>query len=575
MKLSLSTSWAFPFRSRNSRRRKLGHTRPRFATESVESRCLLSATNPLFETAWPQDCIVEHNTDWTIYESDYAFDATLPPGDYAFDLTFDETAFLETVPEWDTSQSWFVTDDWLNGYEEIHDSFQAAIDGTFNGFIDSLWYQDGQVSEFLGDVIYLTLESASGMFLPVDIFVSGGTAETVLASGEDILQQVKQMLVAPENNLFDTSGNLQAFDVSVNLFQFNDGTSDQLVIDSYEIFREDLSSPGFLESEFVIVNDFFSGNEFIVEEPVIDNFGDGELLAIIDAPAVTADELAEVVIDESIPTLEETAIAVSESENEAAGEFIESVIVPDSGEPSQEDKAAVGLDLPTDNVRKARDSQLGVEHGHRSVADKHDLSVSEKQNIERLSKRDQRTASQARAVRPEGRDRLVEDSSQSIDRWRKLRQQAVLVAGQIAASGAGSQISGFHNIAVVPATSGSLAMNWGATIAAFAQSTLEDQLQGLTDSDTDTDQLEDSAAEMTYAQAASAAGTLLIGTFAVFRATQKRRKARHRLSQNSGDSIAARDTRRDFSTNNAGKTPHRRCSMNSGFPVRDEQTACT
>ncbi|MFT4556510.1 MAG: hypothetical protein ACI92S_001855 [Planctomycetaceae bacterium] len=590
MRLSVPTNWALPFRSASSRRRKLGRVGPRVAAESVETRCLLSATTPLSEIVWADDCNVEYDLgydlDSAIYESDYFFNWAPIEDEYAFDLTFDATAFVESIPEWgwDTSQSWLEGDFWFDGYEEIRDSFQAAIDGTFNGFIDSIWYEDSQTIEYIGDVIYLTLESASGDLLPVDIFVAGGNAETVLTTGASVLQQVEQLLVAPENNLFDTDSDLQVFDVSVNLFQYNDGTSDQLVIDSYEIFREDFSSPGFLQSEFVIVDNFDLGTEFIVEQPILDIFGDEELFAITDLPTVEADEGTQVIVDELPSELDEPIVADTEL-GDAATE-VESLFVSDPGEPSLEQEsvnvsaareaslereAPTESDLSADNVREADKSQLAEKRAHRTVAERFNRELREKQEAGRFSKADQSTAEHSVDVDSEGRASTTDVPSQASDRWQRLRRQAALAAQQIAASSATNHLSAFQHTGIVPATTGSLALNWGATVAAFAHSALEDQLQGLTTAETDNEQPEESAEQMTYAQVASATGTMLIGATAVFQAIRKRRQTKLQRRWGTGDSIHEKDTRHNFSTNNAPQSPQFSRSTVSELPAGVDQ----
>lgn len=599
MKLSLPTTWAFPFRSANSRRRKLGPVRPRVAAESVETRCLLSATTPLSEIVWAHDCNVEYDFDPAIYEGDYSFDLTPIGSDYVFDLTFDEpglafdetafltfddAAFVESIPEWewDTSQSWLEGDFWFDYGEEIHDSFQAAIDGTFNGFIDSIWYEDSQTIDYIGDVIYLTLESTSGMLLPVEIFVAGGNAETVLTTGTSILQQVEQLLVAPENNLFDTSSDVQVVDVAVNLFQYNDGTSDQLVIDSYEIFREDFSSPGFLQSEFVIVDNFDHGTEFIVEEPVFATFSEEELFAITDLPSAEPDQVTQVTFDELPSELDEPTIATTESGDAGIETEVESVVVFDAGEPLSEQESVNGSgdrepslkqqattesDLSVENVRDAVKRQLTGKRSLRSVTERFDLESHEKRAARRFSDANRSTAEHPAGVGTEGRASTADVPAQTSDRWQRLRHQAALAARQIAASGAAYHLTAFRHTGVVPATTGSLAMNWGATVAAFAHSALDDQLQGLTTADTENEQPEESAEPMTYAQVASVTGTMLIGATAVFQAIRKRRQTKLQSRWGSGDSIHEKDTRHNFSTNNARQSPQVSRSTVSNRPA--------
>lgn len=597
-------------RSRNSRRRKRGPVRPRVAAESVETRCLLSATTPLSEIVWTHDCNIDYDfgddIDPAIYEGDYSFDLALIGSDFVFDLppddaglTFDETAFLtfddagftfddaafvESIPgwEWDTSQSWLEGDVWFDSSEEIRDSFQAAIDGTFNGFIDAIWYEDNQAIDYIGDVIYLTLESASGVLLPVEIFVAGGNAETVLTTGTSILQQVEQLLVAPENNLFDTSGNVQVVDVAVNLFQYNDGTSDQLVIDSYEIFREDFSSPGFLQSEFVIVDNFDQGTEFIVEEPVFATFGEEELFAIVDLPAAESDLVTQVTFDEFPSELDEPTIATTESGDAGIETEVESVVVFDAGEPLSEQESVNGSGdrepslkqqattesgLSVDNVRDAVKRQLAEKRSHRSVTERFNLELREKQEAGRFSKAGQSTTEHPAEVGTEGRASTADVPAQTSDRWQRLRRQAALAARQIAAASTTNHLSAFGHTGVVPATTGSLAMNWGATVAAFAHSALDDQLQGLTTADAEDDQPEESAKQMTYAQVASATGTMLIGATAVFQAIRKRRQTKRQRRWGSGDSIHEKDTRHNFSTNNARQSPQVPHSTASNRPA--------
>ena len=584
MKLSLPTNWALPFRSASSRRRKTGRVRSRVAAESVETRCLLSATTPLSEIVWTDDCNVEYDLSYdanpAIYQGGYSFDLAPIESDYVFDLsfdeaglTFDEAAFAESIPEWgwDTSQSWLEGDFWFDNGEEIRDSFQAAIDGTFNGFIDSIWYEDSQTIDYIGDVIYLTLESTSGALLPVEIFVAGGNAETVLTTGTSILQQVEQLLVAPENNLFDTSSDVQVVDVAVNLFQYNDGTSDQLVIDSYEIFREDFSSPGFLQSEFVIVDNFDQGTEFFIEEPIFEEpifttFGEEELFAIADLPTGEPDLVTQVAFDEFPSELDETTVAAAESGEAGIEAEVESVIVFDAGEPlfepesenfsdtrepSLNQEATTESGLTVENIRESDRTQLVENRARRSVTEQFNLELRENQQARRFSKADQSTNEHAAAVASESRASSTDVPSQTSDRWQRLRRQAAVAARQIAASGTAYHLTAFRHTGIVPVTTGSLAMNWGATVAAFAHSALDDQLQGLTTADTENEQPEDSAEQMTYAQIASATGTTLIGATAVFQALRKRRQSKRKRCWGTGDSIHEKDTRHNFSTNNA------------------------
>ena len=125
----------------------------------------------------------------------------------------------------------------------------------------------------------------------------------------------------------------------------------------------------------------------------------------------------------------------------------------------------------------------------------------------------------------------------------------------MAASGTAYHLTAIQNTGVVPATAGSLAMNWGATVAAFAHSALDDQLQGLTTANAENEQPEESAEQMTYAQVASATGTMLIGATAVFQAVRKRRQTKRQRSWGTGDSIHEKDTRHNFSTNNSQQSP--------------------
>lgn len=572
MKSSLPSNWVLRFRSQDARRRRLGRAKPRVAVESVETRCLLSATNPLAETVWANEYIVENDIDPTIYVADYSFDWAPIGNEYAYDLTFDEMSFIDSTLEWDTSPSWLEDDFEFDHYEEIRDSFQAAIDGTFNGFIDSIWYQHHQSIEYIGDVIYLTLESPFGMLVPVEVFVAGGNAETVLSSGASILQQVEQLLVAPENNLFDTSTDRQVVDVSVNLFQFNDGTSDQLVIDSYEIFRQNFSSPGFLESEFVIVNDFELGTDFFIDEPILDIFGDEELLAIADVPAIDVDEMPQVVIEELSSELDESTVAAAESGGAGIEAEVESAIVSDAGDPSLRQEATTESNLSADAIREAGKARPAEKRALRSRSNRFNLELREKQKGGQLSRPDQSSTEQAVDVGAEGVDRTDDVPSQTSDRWQRLRRQASLAARQIAASGVANHLSAIRHTGVIPATTGSLAMHWGATVAAFAHSALKDQLQGLTTVDTNNEQPEESGEQMTYAQVASATGTILIGATAAFQAIRKRRQTNLQRRWGSDDAFHEKETHHNFSTNNAKQSPKISRATFSGLPVNVDKS---
>jgi len=282
MRFSLPSVWAFPFRANLPRRRNHRYERPRVAAESVETRCLLSATSTLSEIALDPALHDECVFDPT-YDFGASYDAFDPTFD-AFDLTNNQVdvswevfAPVDDAATWDSSQSLMNDYFWSDFSDEILDSFQSAIEGNFNGFVDSLWYEDSQTIEYIGDVIYLTLEAPSGEVVPVQLVVVGSDADTVLTSGSGILQEVESLLVAPKTGVFGTNNNLQVVDITVNVFQDFNGTSDQLIVDSFEVLREDPLDPGFLESEFVIVDDFGQSFDFTEETLPVDTFGEDEI----------------------------------------------------------------------------------------------------------------------------------------------------------------------------------------------------------------------------------------------------------------------------------------------------------
>ena len=202
---------------------------------------------------------------------------------------------------------------------------------------------------------------------------------------------------------------------------------------------------------------------------------------------------------------------------------IESSNALEAGESPLEQTTTPESDVVAASVSEGGRSELNAERARTTVADRFKLNQSERQTTRASISRIESTAEQAVAAGSERQNNTAEAPSRPTDRWQSLRQQAALAARQIAASGAANHLSAFHQTGVIPATTGSLAMDWGATIAAFAHSALEDQLQGLT-TEADNEFPEDSTQQMTYAQAASATGTVLIGVTAAFQALHKRQR---------------------------------------------------
>ena len=80
MRFSLPFVWAFPFPDSTPRRRNHRYERPRVAAESVEPRCLLSATSALSEIALDPAL-----HDECLFDPAYDFGASYGAFDAAFD----------------------------------------------------------------------------------------------------------------------------------------------------------------------------------------------------------------------------------------------------------------------------------------------------------------------------------------------------------------------------------------------------------------------------------------------------------------------------------------------------------
>ena len=524
MSLSLPFVWAFPFRANTPRRRNRRFTKPRVAAESVETRCLLSAASALSEIAFDPNLDDAYVVDPT-YNSGTTCDE-FDPVFHTFDLTYnladepwDVFASVDNSATWDSSQSSMDDYFWVDFSDEILDSFQSAIEGNFTGYVDSLWYEDSQTIEYIGDVIYLTLEAPSGEIVPVQLVVVGSDADTVLTSGSGIFQEVESLLVAAETGVFDANNNLQIVDITVNVFLDINGTSDQLIVDSFEVLREDPLDPGFLESEFVIVDDFFQSFDFISEALPVDTFGVDETLAPADLPVIETEGVA---TDEAgLESGDVFADATDSDESGGLDADFDSSTVSDSIDVSPALQA--DSDVGSTVERRPVDVSSHISEGSSRLtpAQSQEVSLRETHDISNTRRSKSSGNTQGSIVQRKRQPATSgKTASRQVDRWQRLRHQAAIAACEIAASGSTSY-STFRHTGVVPATTGSIATTWATTIAAFAHSALEDQLQGLVNSDTDSDT--GKSQPLTYAQFTSATGTLLIGGTALFQTLRKRR----------------------------------------------------
>ncbi len=547
MSLSLPFVWAFPFRANTPRRRNRPFKRPSVAAESVETRCLLSATSALSEIAFDPTLndayLVDPacNSGTSCNEFDPVF--------HTFDLTYnladepwDVFASVDNAATWDSSQSSMNDCFWVDFSYEIMDSFQSAIEGNFTGYVDSLWYEDSQTIEYIGDVIYLTLEAPSGEIVPVQLVVVGSDADTVLTSGSGIFQEVESLLVAPETGVFDANNNLQIIDITVNVFLDINGTSDQLIVDSFEVLREDPLDPGFLESEFVIVDDFGQSFDFMTDALPVDTFGGEETLALADLPVIETDGVA---TDEAgLESGDAFADATDPDESGLDADF-ESSTVSDSIAVSPELQA----DSDVESTVERRPADVSEDSSRLTPTQNREFSLHETQDISKTPRSKSSADTQGSIVQRERQPATSEKTtSRQVDRWQRLRHQAAIAASEIAASGSASY-STFRHTGVVPATTGSIATTWATTIAAFAHSAFEDQLQGLVNADTDSDT--GKSQPLTYAQVTSATGTLLIGGTALFQTLRKRRNDKLNRRWRATNPPVSQGARTNYNTANA------------------------
>lgn len=553
MRFSVPFLWAFPFRANTPRRRNHRYERPTVAAESVETRCLLSATSAFSEIALDpalhDECLFDPAYDFgaSYGTFDPAFD-TYDLSNHQVDVSWEMFAPVDDAATWDSSQSSMNEYFWSDFSDEILDSFQSAIEGNFTGFVDSLWYEDNQTIEYIGDVIYLTLEAPSGEVVPVQLVVVGSDADTVLTSGSGILQEVESLLVAPETGVFGANNDLQVVDITVNVFQNFNGTSDQLIVDSFEVLREDPLDPGFLESEFVIVDDFGQSFDFTAEVLPVDTFGEDEILALADAPVL---ENGEVVTDEAGFGSGDVIADTAEPGEPGLGAEIDSLTVSDNIDSPPELQADSDVESPVERRPNGVAGRVTKDGTSKPLAQGRGVSPRETHDISDATRSKSSADRQGSNIQRERQSVTSEETTaRQVDRWQRLRQQAAIAAREIAAAGAANH-SVFRHTGVMPATTGSLAATWATTIAAFAHSALEDQLQGLTNSEADVDPDTEEQQSLTYAQATSATGMLLIGGTALYQTLRKRRNDRLNRRWRAANPQASQDTRANYSTANA------------------------
>jgi len=484
------------------------------------------------------------NSDTSCDEFDpvfYNFDMTHSSADVLWDVF----ASVDNAAMWDSSQSWINEYFWTDFSDEIVDSFQSAIDGNFTGFVDSLWYEDSQTIEYIGDVIYLTLEAPSGEIVPVQLVVIGSDADTVLTSDSGIFQEVESLLVAPETGVFDANNDLQIVDITVNVFLDISDTSDQLIVDSFEVLREDPLDPGFLESEFVIVDNFGHSFDSMDEALPVDTFDGDETLALADLPVIETDGVA---TDEAgLESGGTLAVAADAGESVLDADF-DSSTASDSIDVSPESQAGSDAELIVERRPTDVSSYVSEDSSGLTPAQSREASLRETQDNSNTPRSNSSADTQGSIVQRERQAATSEQTtSQQTDRWQRLRQQAAIAAYEIAASGSTSY-STFQHAGVVPATTGSIATTWATTIAAFAHSAFEDQLQELVKSGTDSDTAK--SQPLTYAQVTSATGTLLIGGTALFQTLRKRRNDKLNRRWRAANPQVSQGTRTSYSTAN-------------------------
>jgi hypothetical protein len=510
--------------------------------QQFELRCLLSATSGLDPADVFDPCDLDDDfADWDddlFWETEPAWSD--PFGDY-FDEVEDEVVFEEFLDELDTSH---ISEDFALAPESI----QAAIENLAGDMaLDDSLFESADLGSL--QIITLTVTASSGATLPVDLFVWDGGADAVVTT--EFLSQVESVLNDTLKDVLATGGTASTLEVGTTSTGDATQPASSSLADTYGIqplevyvdVSQGVSSEGSLyvsgvtvvsedplDSEFLVVDEFtFLADDFVEPLPVtIEPTGSDSL------PDVTG------------PTQETGSLNVSADDESAA-----------TSEASLSDSEAAGGDAAEENTQPERggtDSQrapMEADAGHRRQSDTHDdQMLSDKQKSKRHDRDGdpavlkRRLGHVARYQQRSTQSAQESDPTPATSRWQRLRIRATEVARQIAAA-AGDSNTQLGSRSVLPASTAPFTLNWSSRLAAFIQPALNEQLLGLSDSEA-LPPLADDDGQPTYAQLASATGTLLIAAGATMQAVRRRHQYQKEVRGKLRTRQAMRDTKDNY-----------------------------
>ena len=531
------------FSANRSRRRTHNPRSARTPGQQFELRCLLSATSGLDPANVVDSCDVDDDfTDWDdafFWETEPAWSD--PFGDY-FDEVEDEVVFEEFLDELDTSH---ISEDFALAPESI----QAAIENLAGDMaLDDSLFESADLGSL--QIITLTVTASSGAKLPVDLFVWDGGADAVVTT--EFLSQVESVLNDTLKDVLATGGTASTIEVGTTspgdaTQPASSSLADTYGIQPLEVYvdvSQDVSPEGSLyvsgvtvvsedplDSEFLVVDEFtFFADDFV--EPQLETI---ESAGTDSPPDVTG------------PTPESASL------NVAADDASESAAASDSSPSGSETSGGDAAEEKTQPDRSGTDSQrtpTDADGGHRNQSDTHDDQLlSEKQKTKRHDRdgdpavQKRRLGHVARYQQRSTQSAQESDSTPAASRWQRLRIRATEVARQIAAA-AGDSNTQVGSQSILPASTAPFALNWSSRLAAFIQPALNEQLLGLSDSETLPSLAEDDG-QPTYAQLASATGALLIAAGATTQAVRRR----HQYQIEARGKLRTRQAMRDTKDN--------------------------
>jgi hypothetical protein len=478
-------------------------------SQQFESRCLLSATAFVESTAVNLDCSFEEDS-----ASDFDFFLADDFGWLDDSVWMDEEViFVEPVDSSSIPESFTLNPE----------SIRSAIEEFAVGPVDSIGFGDGVDLQ----IITLSVDAASGVTVPVDIYVWDGGADTVLTP--EFLSQIETALGDALRDVLATgsgvsitsldatpfSGSsadfastygIQPIEVYVDIDRDTTTDSNQLYVSGVTVVSEDP-----FDSEFVIVDEFvFFADEFVTST--------GEIVPEVTSTADTAVPAPEVVnadliADNSNSTLNELPESpATDGEEAATGDDL---LEREGVSGSDADPSASGLV----SLRERRSEKLSEDQTTDKEAPARTETISGAARRQAYRENSAGSAEQAQ-VSPTA-TASSGDSREAMTWQQRFRSRAITAARQIAEA-AGRDPRSLHSLAISAATD-SFAPDWNSTLAAFTQTLLSDQLIGLIDSSLIDDSPADENIQPTYAQIASGTGTLLTAAAATTHAIRRRR----------------------------------------------------